>query len=84
MEVSRCFLSIPVSGVFSQVREAIADPLRRIGVEPLLTDDFFGSSVYYYANTSATSLPHDYGNRTYPAYFPYVRASLFEGHDECK
>ena len=40
METRRCFLAIPMSGVFPQVRQAIAEALLRGGVKPVRIEDF--------------------------------------------
>jgi hypothetical protein len=40
MQANRCFLSTPFSGEFKQVRQAIAEALRRAGVETILVEDF--------------------------------------------
>jgi nucleoside 2-deoxyribosyltransferase len=43
MQANRCFLSTPISGEFTEVRQAIAEALERTGVEPILVEKFTAS-----------------------------------------
>lgn len=44
METNQCFLSIPYTGVYSQVRDAVVETLQRTGIQPLLMENFLISS----------------------------------------